>query len=144
MREGRMLRIECEFISHGRSHKDCIHKCTAKLNNQQRGIRGLEGGEDSDDSQVKGATIRSAKSEETRLWGSYSDQVSHERTRNTQRDTHRDIQTHPYTDTHRISTSWKGEKILFHQDSSGMLVLIRVQKIFWECIFRTWKQRQSV
>lgn len=41
MREGRMLRIECEFISHGRSHKDCIPKCATKLNNR----RGEEMGE---------------------------------------------------------------------------------------------------
>lgn len=57
MREGRMLRIECEFILHGRSHKDCIPKCATKLNNR----RGEEMGEglvgDWDESKAKGTTL---------------------------------------------------------------------------------------
>lgn len=53
-RERRMLRIECEFISHGRSHKDGIPKCAAKLN---RSSREEVVGEDSEASKAKGTTL---------------------------------------------------------------------------------------
>lgn len=39
-RAGRMLRRGCEFISHGRAHKDCIHKRTAKLNSRGEDTEG--------------------------------------------------------------------------------------------------------
>lgn len=45
-REGRMLRIDCELISHGRSPPDCISKCAVKVNNGGRkdmGLKGMEG-----------------------------------------------------------------------------------------------------
>lgn len=49
-----MLRIECEFISHGRSHKDCIHKCAARLN---RSNREEMVGEAADESKAKGTAL---------------------------------------------------------------------------------------
>lgn len=53
-RERRMLRIECEFISHGRSHKDCIHKCAARLN-RSNGEEMV--GEAADESKAKGTAL---------------------------------------------------------------------------------------
>lgn len=40
----RVLRIEGQLISHGRSHKDCIHKCAAKLNSRGEEMGGGGGG----------------------------------------------------------------------------------------------------
>lgn len=39
-----MLRMEGQFISHGRSHKDCIHKCAAKVNSRGEGMGAAEEG----------------------------------------------------------------------------------------------------
>lgn len=76
MREGRMLRIQCEFISHGRSHKDCIHKCAAKSNSRGEEMGVGAGREGSDERKLKEPLQQSLKFKETCLSGKFSYQVS--------------------------------------------------------------------
>lgn len=57
-----MLRIECEFISHGRSRKDRIHTCSAKQQ-QQRERNGGAVGDDSDESKAEEATLATCEVE---------------------------------------------------------------------------------